>query len=99
LEDSVDINYLRRRIRELEEKVGQLQLSRRVLMNLIEKIERERSGFVKRLEEENHKLHQDNCRYARRLFRKNLQIVELESKLKNIDPDRIITNMNLSKYK
>lgn len=69
---------------ELEEKVEQLRLSRRVLMNLIEKTERERTGFLNRLEKENHRLHRDNCRYARRLLDKNSQIVELESKLGNI---------------
>jgi hypothetical protein len=68
---------------ELEEKVEQLRLSRRVLMNLIEKIEKDRSGFLTRLERENRKLQQNNYRYAQRLLHKNRQIVELESKLKD----------------
>ena len=38
MEDKVDITYLRHRIQELEEKIEQLRLSRRVLMNLIEKL-------------------------------------------------------------
>lgn len=81
MEDRIDISYLKRRIQELEEKVEQLRLSRRVLMNLIEKIEKDKTGFLNRLEKENRKLHQDNYRYAQRLLRKNRQIVELESKL------------------
>lgn len=83
MEDKSDISYLRKRIQELEEKVEQLRLSRRVLMNLIEKIERDKNGFLSRLERENRKLHQDNYRYARWLLCKNRQIVELESKLKS----------------
>jgi len=83
LEDRVDIFYLKKRIQELEEKVEQLRLSRRVLMNLIEKIEKDKAGFLTRLERENRKLHLDNYRYAQRLLRKNRQIVELESKLED----------------
>jgi len=86
LEDRRDVSYLRKRIQELEEKVEQLRLSRRVLMNLIEKIEKDKSGFVNRLEKENRKLHQDNYRYALRLLWKNRQIVELESKLQAKPP-------------
>lgn len=86
MEDRIDVSYLRKRIQELEEKVEQLRLSRRVLMNLIEKIEKDKSGFVNRLEKENRKLHQDNYRYALRLLWKNRQIVELESKLQARPP-------------
>jgi prefoldin subunit 5 len=56
-----DIDFLQSRIQELEEKVDQLRLSRRVLMNLIERIERERSGTLTRLEKEKKKLKKDNC--------------------------------------
>jgi len=70
-------------VQELEEKVKQLRLSRRVLMNLIEKIEKDRAGFLNRLEKENRKLHQNNYRYAKWLLYKNRQIVELELKLHN----------------
>ncbi|HPZ42429.1 MAG TPA: translation initiation factor 2 [Bacillota bacterium] len=83
MEDRVDITYLRHRIQELEEKIEQLRLSRRVLMNLIEKIEKDKLGFLKRLEKENRKLQLNNYRYARWLLRKNRQIVELESKLQD----------------
>lgn len=86
MEEFVDVSYLKRRIRELEEKVEQLRLSRRVLMNLIEKLERDRAGFLSRLESENRKLHLDNHRYARKLLWKNRQIVELESKLEGSPP-------------
>ena len=86
MEDRVDITYLRRRIQELEEKIEQLRLSRRVLMNLIEKIEKDKLGFLRRLEKENRKLQLNNYRYAQWLLRKNRQIVELESKLQEDTP-------------
>ncbi|MDD2553651.1 MAG: translation initiation factor 2 [Desulfotomaculaceae bacterium] len=83
MHDSTDLPYLKARVQELEEKVEQLRLSRRVLMNLIEKIEKDRIGFLHRLEKENRKLHQDNYRYAKWLLHKNRRIVELESKLQD----------------
>ncbi len=81
-----DAIYLQRRVKELEEKVEQLRLSRRVLMNLIEKLEKERNNFQNRLEKENKKLLHANYRYARWLLCKNRQIMELESKLQDQVP-------------
>jgi predicted RNase H-like nuclease (RuvC/YqgF family) len=83
MEDESEISYLRRRVRELEEKIEQLRLSRRVLMSLIERLEKEKASFLGRLEKENRKLHRDNYRYAWWLLRKNQRIVELESKLQD----------------
>lgn len=81
---SADMQYLQKRIEELEEKIEQLRLSRRVLMNLIEKIEKEKSLFVSKLEKENRKLHKDNYRYAQSLLKQNLRIVELQNRLEDI---------------
>jgi len=79
-----EVDFLQSRIHDLEEKVDQLRLSRRVLMNLIEKIERERAGAIYRLEKEKKKLKKDNCCYARKLINKNQQIVELQMKLQTL---------------
>lgn len=84
-----DIHYLQKRIQELEEKIEQLRLSRRVLMNLIEKIEKDRSNFVSRLEKENRKLHKDNYRYAQNLLQQNRRIVELQAKLERLITDEV----------
>ena len=78
-----DVAYWQRRTQDLEEKVEQLRLSRRVLMNLIEKLEKEKASLTGKLEKENKKLHCANYRYARWLLRKNSQIVELEMKLQD----------------
>jgi len=69
------------RIKELEEQVEHLRISRRVLMNLIEKIEREKRLLLTRLEKENKRLQQNNAKYANWLWNKNRIIIELESKI------------------
>jgi len=75
-----EVCYWQQRAEELEEKVEQLRLSRRVLLNLVEKLEKERICSLMRLEKENKKLHLRNNRFARSLVKKNIQIVEMESK-------------------
>ena len=79
-----EIIFLKNRIQELEEKIDHLRFSRRVLMNLIERIEREKGGSLARLEKENKRLQQSNSKFAKSLLKKNLEIMELESKLKGI---------------
>ncbi len=79
--DRPDMEMLQQRISELEEKVEHLRVSRRVLMNLLEKVEREKGGLVSRLERENRKLQQHNSRFAKSLLNKNRQIIELQAKI------------------
>ncbi|MEW6173037.1 MAG: translation initiation factor 2 [Bacillota bacterium] len=80
-QDLEDIRQLKARLRETEEKLAQVRLSRRVLLYLLEQMENERNVFLKKLEKENRRLQQANARYARSLLKKNRQIIELESKL------------------
>lgn len=80
----MEARYLKQRVEELEDKIEQLRLSRRVLMNLVEKTEREKTCFLSRLEKENRRLSQNNCRFARCLIQKNRRILDLESRLQNI---------------
>jgi len=77
-----DVRDLERRIQELEDKLLQLRLSRRVLMYLLERMEQEKTVFVQRLEKENKRLHRANQQFAMHLLQKNRQIIELESKLR-----------------
>ena len=80
--DSKDeINLLRARIGELEQRVEHLRVSRRVLMNLLEKVEREKVALVRNLEKENVRLQRDNKRFAKWIFSKNKEIVELQEKV------------------
>ncbi|MDR3270779.1 MAG: translation initiation factor 2 [Peptococcaceae bacterium] len=55
-----------------------LRVSRRVLMNLLEKVEREKLILISQLEKENGKLQRDNRRFAHWLLSKNRQIIALQ---------------------
>lgn len=72
------------RLKELEDKVENLRFSRRVLMNLIEKIEKDKWDQLTKLQQENKKLQVNNVRFARTLLRKNRQIIEMETKLQKV---------------
>jgi 5'-deoxynucleotidase YfbR-like HD superfamily hydrolase len=83
-EDVKVIEGLKRRIKELEDKVEALRISRRVLMNLIDTLEKEKREQIVTLEEKNEKLQKNNCRYARSIMHRNIQILELEERLKHV---------------
>ncbi|MDI6812364.1 MAG: translation initiation factor 2 [Desulfitobacteriaceae bacterium] len=72
---------LEQKVCELEQRVEHLRVSRRVLMNLLEKVEREKIALVHNLEKENTRLQRDNTRFAQWLFSKNRQIVELQGRI------------------
>ncbi|EGW36251.1 MULTISPECIES: hypothetical protein [unclassified Desulfosporosinus] len=82
--DAIDeLKLLRARVGELEQRVEHLRVSRRVLMNLLEKVEREKVALVHRLEKENVRLQRDNKRFAKWIFSKNKEIVELQEKMES----------------
>ena len=78
-----EIKLLRARVGELEQRVEHLRVSRRVLMNLLEKVEREKVALVRHLEKENVRLQRDNKRFAKWIFSKNKEIVELQDKMES----------------
>lgn len=73
-----EIRLMNQRVKDLERQVEQLRMSRRVLMNLIERMENERRNNMSRLEKENKKLQLDNWRYAKKLMRYNCYLAELK---------------------
>lgn len=77
------VEDLQKRIEDLENQVEYLRVSRRVLMNLLEKTEREKRLLSLKFESENKKLHKDNLRYVNWLWDKNRRILELESHKKS----------------
>ena len=82
--DPIDeVKLLRSRVGELEQRVEHLRVSRRVLMNLLEKVEREKVALVHRLEKENVRLQRDNKRFAKWIFSKNKEIIELQEKIES----------------
>lgn len=87
-EDNSLLNELRARINELEDKVEALRISRRVLMNLIDSLEKDKREQLLRLEVQNEKLQKNNCRYARAIMYRNVRIIELEDQIRLLVPNR-----------
>jgi DNA repair exonuclease SbcCD ATPase subunit len=82
------IDELRTRVRELEDKVEALRISRRVLMTLIDSLEKDKKDSVSRLTDENERLQRNNSRYARTIMCRNIRIIELENQLRSITNGR-----------
>lgn len=81
LEPIDELKLLRARVVELEQRVEHLRVSRRVLMNLLEKVEREKVALVHHLERENVRLQRNNKRFAKWILSKNKEIVELQERM------------------
>ena len=65
------------KIDRLKKEIENLRVSRRILMYLVEKLEKERQS----LELANQKLQKNNFRYAQTIVNKNIEIVELQASL------------------
>jgi len=76
-----ELRLTKYRVGELEQRIEHLRVSRRVLMNLLEKVEREKVTLVHKLEKENIRLHRDNTRFAKWIFLKNREIMKLQEKI------------------
>jgi len=81
LDQSEELRALRLRVQELDQRVEHLRVSRRVLMNLLEKVEREKVALIHKLEQENVRLQRDNTRFAKWLLLKNREIVALQGRI------------------
>lgn len=80
---STEYQIMKNRIEELEERIEHLRVSRRVLMNLVEKLENEKNTVLTKLEKENRKLQRNNALYAQNILLKNRRIMELEAAMEN----------------
>lgn len=78
-----EYQLLKTKIEELEQRVEHLRVSRRVLMNLVEKLEHEKNNMMAKLEKENRKLQRNNAMYAQSLLTKNRRIMELEEEMQS----------------
>ncbi|MHB8125495.1 MAG: translation initiation factor 2 [Desulfitobacteriaceae bacterium] len=81
MDPNEELHVVRAKVRELEQCVEHLRVSRRVLMNLLEKVEREKVFLVRKLEKENMRLHRDNTRFAKWIFSKNREIIKLQEEV------------------
>ncbi len=75
-----DTRNLCRRIQELENKVEQLRIGRRILMRLIEKSESEKRKTINHLQGELEQLRMRNQRFAHMIWQKNKELVLLTGK-------------------
>jgi len=66
------------KLRQLEERVADLRLSRRVLMSLLEQARADQAA----LERENQRLRKQTASYCRRLWQQNTRIAMLEQEEK-----------------
>jgi hypothetical protein len=76
--DNTEREFLLRKIAQLEEKIVQLRVSRRVLIQLVERIEKERSSLMEYMEKERQYLKKQNARYARLLMEKNKKLFDIQ---------------------
>lgn len=76
-----ELDYLRARIKLLEDRVRGLRLSRLVLMNLLTSLEKKQTLQVLSLEQEKKRLERSNRRYARTILERNLIISCLQHRL------------------
>jgi predicted RNase H-like nuclease (RuvC/YqgF family) len=76
-----EYRIMKNRIKELEQRVEHLRISRRILMNLVEKLENDKNKMRTKLEKENRKLQKNNAFYAHNILLKNRRIMELEAKI------------------
>lgn len=73
-----ELESLLARIYELEEKIAQLRVNRRVLLTLLEKVEHEKQQQIHQLEKKNRVLKLKNARLARIAFTKQGQLTLVE---------------------
>ncbi|NLL18905.1 MAG: translation initiation factor 2 [Clostridia bacterium] len=80
-----ELEVLLTRIKELEDKLAQLRVSRRVLLSLLEKVEHEKQQQIRKLEKENRLLQLKNARLARIALNNHgqLTLVEGHEKVKS----------------
>lgn len=71
--------FYKRRIKELERQNAQLRLSRKVLINLVSKIENEKKNLDLQLNREKKQLQQSKRRYAKWLMQNNYRYMELQA--------------------
>lgn len=71
----------RERIRQLQDNVFSLRMSRRVLMSLLEQVQAAQQEEINRLEKQNARLARQNQGYAGRLMEQNCRISNLQQQL------------------
>jgi hypothetical protein len=76
----------RERIRELQDNVFGLRMSRRVLLSLLDEVQAVQQEEIERLLKQNDKLQKQNRSYAGRLMEQNRRILALEQRQNHENP-------------
>lgn len=75
-----ELKRSRERIRQLQDNVFSLRMSRRVLMSLLEQVQSSQQEEITRLRKQNASLQKQNRSFVGRLWEQNQRIVDLESR-------------------
>ncbi|HHT02006.1 MAG TPA: hypothetical protein GXZ96_04875 [Firmicutes bacterium] len=89
--DAEKMNALRERVRHLESTVARLRLSRRVLINLLMRQEKERQIDIGELRSERDRLRMEKARIARALWERNREICWLRQS--RAEPELSVTSV------
>jgi len=78
--DNLEREQLLQKIQHLEDRIEQLRVSRRILIQLVEKIEREKQNMLLAMEKECKYLKRQNAKYARLIMEKNRELLDVLNK-------------------
>lgn len=77
-----EIVYLRKRVNELEKQLDNLRLSRRVLMDLLEQIEKEKNSLSLQLEKKSKHLSKARKHNYKKIYAQNFELYEIKDYIK-----------------
>lgn len=77
-----EIAFLRQRIGELEKQLDNLRLSRRVLMDLLEQLEKEKNYLSSQLDKAKH-LHKNRKTAYRKTYSQDFELYEMKDYIKD----------------
>ncbi len=76
-QQNLQIKRYREQIRNLEDSVYSLRMSRRILMSLLEQVQSNSDQELERLRKQNSILQKQNHNYAQRIWQQNRHLLEL----------------------
>jgi CII-binding regulator of phage lambda lysogenization HflD len=82
-ENLLIIQELRLQILELEDKIQALRIGRRVLLNLLNAVEKAKDEQLSVVQVQNERLQRHLSRYTRVVLKQNRKIDQLEQQIKN----------------
>lgn len=77
-----EITFLKNRVNDLEKQLDNLRLSRRVLMDLLEQLEKEKSILSSQLEKKARDLQREKRLSHRKAYSSNFEVYEFDNYIK-----------------